>query len=182
MVAQEDSGQGPFAEFGKIRHHLGVKRFEVNNAPEGKLEAREVAVSQSTIIRRIAVSNSDVEGRAEVPAGRGPPRRAKARLLENGTGTLKYLFDVLKRLQDHKHGWVFSRPVDPVELELYDYFDVIEKPMDLGTIEQKCHAKEYHHFEEFQSDVHLTFDNAMEFFNERSTIYQMAHIVCNQPL
>ena len=68
----------------------------------------------------------------------------------------RIFLDLLKRLQDHKHGWVFSRPVDPVELELYDYFDVIEKPMDLGTIEQKCHAKEYHHFEEFQSDVHLT--------------------------
>ena len=86
----------------------------------------------------------------------------------------RIFLDLLKRLQDHNHGWVFSRPVDPVELELYDYFDVIEKPMDLGTIEQKCHAKEYHHFEEFQSDVHLTFDNAMEFFNEKSTIYQMA--------
>ena len=86
----------------------------------------------------------------------------------------RIFLDLLKRLQDHKHGWVFSRPVDPVELELYDYFDVIEKPMDLGTIEQKCHAKEYHHFEEFQSDVHLTFDNAMEFFHEKSTIYQMA--------
>ena len=86
----------------------------------------------------------------------------------------RIFLDLLKRLQDHKHGWVFSRPVDPVELELYDYFDVIEKPMDLGTIEQKCHAKEYHHFEEFQSDVHLTFDNAMEFFPEKSTIYQMA--------
>ena len=86
----------------------------------------------------------------------------------------RIFLDLLKRLQDHKHGWVFSRPVDPVELELYDYFDVIEKPMDLGTIEQKCHAKEYHHFEEFQSDVHLTFDNAIEFFYEKSTIYQMA--------
>ena len=68
----------------------------------------------------------------------------------------RIFLDLLKRLQDHNHGWVFSRPVDPVELELYDYFDVIEKPMDLGTIEQKCHAREYHHFEEFQSDVHLT--------------------------
>lgn len=86
----------------------------------------------------------------------------------------RIFLDLLKRLQDHNHGWVFSRPVDPVELELYDYFDVIEKPMDLGTIEQKCHAKEYHNFEEFQSDVHLTFDNAMEFFYEKSTIYQMA--------
>ena len=38
----------------------------------------------------------------------------------------RIFLDLLKRLQDHNHGWVFSRPVDPVELELYDYFDVIE--------------------------------------------------------
>ena len=82
----------------------------------------------------------------------------------------RIFLDLLKRLQDHKHGWVFSC-VGPV-----DYFDVIEKPMDLGTIEQKCHTREYHHFEEFQSDVHLTFDNAMEIFYERSTIYQMGDL------
>ena len=29
----------------------------------------------------------------------------------------RIFLDLLKRLQDHKHGWVFSRPVDPVELE-----------------------------------------------------------------
>jgi hypothetical protein len=94
VVAQEDSGQGSFAKFGQVRHHLGVKRLEINNATEGKLEAREVTVSQSTIVRRITIFNSDVEGRAEVPAGCGPPLRAEARLLENGTGTLKHLLDV----------------------------------------------------------------------------------------
>ena len=28
----------------------------------------------------------------------------------------------------------FAVPVDPVELEIPDYFDVIKRPMDMGTV------------------------------------------------
>jgi hypothetical protein len=81
--------------------------------------------------------------------------------------------DILKRLQEHEHGWVFSIPVDPVKLELDDYFDVIKEPMDLSTIRQNCYAKVYHSFDDFQSDVLLTFDNAMK-NNKKTCLYQMA--------
>jgi hypothetical protein len=51
-------------------------------------------------------------------------------------------------------------------LELDDYFDVIKKPMDLSTIKQNCYAKVYHTFDDFRSDVLLTFDNAIKYCNE----------------
>lgn len=82
--------------------------------------------------------------------------------------------EVLKTLQTHQHGWVFNCPVDPVELGLPDYFEIIKKPMDLGTIHKKLDAGAYHTIEEFQADVNLTFDNAMT-YNERGTVvYDMA--------
>ncbi len=37
-------------------------------------------------------------------------------------------------LMSHEYGWVFSSPVDPIQLNIPDYFDVIKNPMDLGTI------------------------------------------------
>lgn len=82
--------------------------------------------------------------------------------------------DVLKVLQSHQHGWVFNSPVDPVELGLPDYFEVIKKPMDLGTIRKKLENGVYHTLEEFEGNVHLTFDNAMLYNPEGSVVYNMA--------
>lgn len=82
--------------------------------------------------------------------------------------------DVMKVLQAHQHGWVFNSPVDPVELGLPDYFEVIKKPMDLGTIRKKLENGCYHSLEEFHGHVHLTFDNAMLYNPEGSVVYNMA--------
>ena len=92
-----------------------------------------------------------------------PPQKLKTKCLE-----------VLKVLQAHQHGWVFNSPVDPVELGLPDYFEVIKKPMDLGTIRKKLENGVYHSLEEFEGHVHLTFDNAMTYNPEGSVVYNMA--------
>ena len=81
---------------------------------------------------------------------------------------------VLKGLQQHQHGWVFNVPVDPEELGLPDYFDIIKKPMDLGSIHKKLDGGAYHSIDDFQSDVNLTFDNAMTYNEENTVVYDMA--------
>lgn len=82
--------------------------------------------------------------------------------------------DVLKGLQTHQHGWVFNCPVDPVELGLPDYFEIIKKPMDLGTVSKKLDSGAYHSIRDFQADVNLTFDNAMGYNEKGSVVYDMA--------
>ena len=54
-----------------------------------------------------------------------PPAKLKQKCME-----------VLKGLQAHQHGWVFNTPVDPVELGLPDYFEIIKKPMHLRTVQK----------------------------------------------
>lgn len=83
--------------------------------------------------------------------------------------------DVLKILQSHQHGWVFNSPVDPVELGLPDYFEVIKRPMDLGTIKKRLENGCYHSLEDFEAHCHLTFDNAMAYNPEGSVVYNMAN-------
>lgn len=92
-----------------------------------------------------------------------PPQKLKTKCLE-----------VLRVLQGHQHGWVFNSPVDPIELGLSDYFEVIKKPMDLGTIRKKLENNCYHSLEDFYGNVHLTFDNAMLYNPEGSVVYNMA--------
>ncbi|KAL7543116.1 hypothetical protein ACHAXR_012415 [Thalassiosira sp. AJA248-18] len=82
--------------------------------------------------------------------------------------------EILKGLQAHEHGWVFATPVNPVELGLDDYFDIIKKPMDLGTIQKKLDGGSYHSFDDFRSDVRLTFENAMKYNEERTVVHEMA--------
>lgn len=82
--------------------------------------------------------------------------------------------EVLKGLQSHAHGWVFNSPVDPVELGLPDYFEVIEKPMDLGTVKKQLDNGVYKTLPEARDDVNLTFDNAMLYNPEASVVWNMA--------
>lgn len=82
--------------------------------------------------------------------------------------------EVLKVLQSHVHGWVFNSPVDPVELNLPDYFEVIEKPMDLGTVKKKLDNGVYRSLKEVEADINLTFDNAMLYNPDGSVVSNMA--------
>jgi E1A/CREB-binding protein len=92
-----------------------------------------------------------------------PPLKLKTKCLE-----------VLRVLQLHQHAWVFNTPVDPMELGLPDYYEVVKQPMDLGTIKKKLENGVYTKLEEFEDNVHLTFDNAMLYNPEGSVVYNMA--------
>jgi E1A/CREB-binding protein len=92
-----------------------------------------------------------------------PPAKLKSKCL-----------DVLKGLMAHQHGWVFNGPVDPVELGLVDYFEIIKKPMDLGTIQKRLENSAYHSIDDFKTDIFLTFENAMVYNEDGSVVYDMA--------
>jgi hypothetical protein len=53
---------------------------------------------------------------------------------------LKACMQLLKELRKNRVAFPFNQPVDPNALGLPDYFDVITKPMDLGTIHVCTHV------------------------------------------
>ncbi|KAJ7966979.1 Bromodomain-containing protein [Quillaja saponaria] len=80
----------------------------------------------------------------------------------------KLLVLILDRLQKKDRHGVFSEPVDPQELP--DYHDIIEHPMDFGTVRKKLDGGAYANLEQFEKDVLLICSNAMQ-YNEPDTIY-----------
>lgn len=75
-----------------------------------------------------------------------------------------YVNPLLKKLMDHQFGWVFSSPVDPVQLNIPDYFMIIQCPMDLGTIKKRLDNTTYYtSIESVASDVRLTFENCIAY-------------------
>ncbi|KAI5649618.1 hypothetical protein M9H77_35623 [Catharanthus roseus] len=84
---------------------------------------------------------------------------------------------IISQLIQHRWAGPFMEPVDVVGLELHDYYEVIEKPMDFTTIRAKIEAKDgtgYKHVRELYADVKLIFKNAIKYNDERDNVHVMA--------
>ncbi|XP_045761111.1 bromodomain-containing protein 3-like isoform X1 [Maniola jurtina] len=92
------------------------------------------------------------------------PQLAKGK--EKLSDALKSCNEILKELFSKKHSgyaWPFYKPVDAELLGLHDYFDIIKKPMDLGTVKQKMDTRAYKTAAEFAADVRLIFTNCYKY-------------------
>ncbi|XVE67584.1 hypothetical protein DITRI_Ditri08aG0172200 [Diplodiscus trichospermus] len=84
---------------------------------------------------------------------------------------------ILRQITQHKWAHPFMHPVDVEGLGLHDYYEVIQKPMDFGTIKSKMEAKDgtgYKNVREIYADVRLVFKNAMKYNDERHDVHIMA--------
>lgn len=68
------------------------------------------------------------------------------------TRGLRKCQDLLRQLLRHEHAWPFAKPVDPLALNIPDYFDIIKHPMDLGTI-KVCNLMVYRTWRDKQEGI-----------------------------
>lgn len=97
--------------------------------------------------------------------------------LANKTSEMKFCFSVLKEFKKNKYRhqmYAFLQPVDPIALNIPDYFTIIKNPMDLSTIENKLLNDEYKSSGEFKTDVLLMFNNCYLYNPPTLPIYSMA--------
>jgi bromodomain-containing factor 1 len=99
-----------------------------------------------------------------------PPERDipmdKPRLRKKNAVELRFCQTVMKELQKKIHepySYPFLVPVDPVALNIPDYFKIIKNPMDLGTIDTKLKEQQYSAADEFYQDVKLIFKNCYKY-------------------
>nr|GMC48638.1 transcription factor GTE8-like [Ipomoea batatas] len=107
-------------------------------------------------------------------SGRFEPAKLAPEQSSLNATLLKQCGNLLKNLMTHQHGWVFNEPVDPVKLNIPDYFTVIKHPMDLGTIKKKLASGQYSNPLDFLADVRLTFSNAMTYNPPGNHVHIMA--------
>ncbi|XP_019056597.1 PREDICTED: transcription factor GTE7 [Tarenaya hassleriana] len=87
---------------------------------------------------------------------------------------------ILGKLMKHKWAWVFNSPVDVAGLGLHDYYLIVKKPMDLGTIKSNLEKGFYGSPLDFASDVRLTFNNALAYNPKGQDVYFMAEKLLGQ--
>lgn len=105
--------------------------------------------------------NSDVWGEGEAASAvgsSGKPRRILA-----STRWRDSCMAILQHLKSLKAAQWFLYPVDPEADNVPDYFDVVQHPMDLQTVEKKLLQGAYHHPFLWQQDVRQVFFNAFSY-------------------
>ena len=91
-------------------------------------------------------------------------------LHENWEKNAKKLIGLLWKVKDAD---LFYKPVDPVELGLPTYFEIVKHPMDFSTIKRKLANFSYTNFNEFCKDMNLVFDNCYLFNGKDSLVGNM---------
>lgn len=111
----------------------------------------------------------------------GNPIKKPQRISEDAAGKVpmwyKHCSDIINELFHKRHynyAWPFYVPVDVESLGLSDYFDIIKKPMDLGTVKKKIQRRAYKTAKEFADDVRLIFSNCYKYNPPDHNVVTMA--------
>ncbi|EEY16813.1 bromodomain-containing factor 1 [Verticillium alfalfae VaMs.102] len=90
---------------------------------------------------------------------------------------LQFAYEVVSSLMDVKHEAInapFVVPVDPVALQIPQYYSLIKNPMDLGTIKKKLMTNEYQTAKSVVGDVQLIVKNCLKFNGPDHPVYGLA--------
>ncbi|KAM0275819.1 hypothetical protein ACHAQH_007364 [Verticillium albo-atrum] len=90
---------------------------------------------------------------------------------------LQFAYEVISSLMDAKHEAIngpFIVPVDPVALQIPQYYSLIKNPMDLGTIKKKLMTNEYQIAKSVVGDVQLIVKNCLKFNGPDHPVYGLA--------
>ncbi|GAA5972288.1 hypothetical protein JCM8115_005958 [Rhodotorula mucilaginosa] len=82
---------------------------------------------------------------------------------------------LIKKLLKDKKSFIFRAPVDPVKAGALDYFDIVQNPMDIGTMSAKLNAGVYPDRYAFRDDFKLIVSNAKLYNGPHSPIGELAN-------
>lgn len=104
-----------------------------------------------------------------------PPKREKKGRLTN---QLQFLSKtVLKQIMRHQFAWPFMKPVDAVKLRIPDYYEIIKRPMDFGTVKKKLDKVDYMNAQECIEDFRLVWNNCYQYNKPGEDVVIMADAI-----
>ncbi|EJD53604.1 hypothetical protein AURDEDRAFT_110416 [Auricularia subglabra TFB-10046 SS5] len=85
----------------------------------------------------------------------------------------KFITVLHSEISGHRTGNIFHRPVTKAEAP--DYYDIVKRPMDLGTIKRRfTKSNEISNPIEYQRDLNLMFCNSLMYNRPNSDLHEMA--------
>ncbi|KAJ3042833.1 hypothetical protein HK097_001896 [Rhizophlyctis rosea] len=108
----------------------------------------------------------------ELPNQPGQALSARKNSFKKGDLALKQCSNLLRELTQKRHSsynWPFLTPVGP---EVFGYYEMIKRPMDLSTIRRKLDEGDYDTADQFKEDVVLMFRNCYTFNPVGTDVYE----------
>ncbi|WVZ95494.1 hypothetical protein U9M48_041250 [Paspalum notatum var. saurae] len=149
----------------------GLSSSVGNNTPDRKSES----VSEATPSKQEAVSESkEVEDVVELRSSQESEEKQSTPERRRDDKELAAAFEAIKKVMKMDAAEPFNVPVDPVALGIPDYFDVIDTPMDFGTICQNLErGDKYMNSEDIYKDVQFIWDNCTKYNSKGDYIIEL---------
>ena len=80
----------------------------------------------------------------------------------------RWCLEITKKLQKHPAAKPFLKPVNPADPGFEDYYNFIDDPQDLTTIETKLKEKYYRSVREWKRDINTIWSNAVTYSGTQS--------------
>lgn len=80
---------------------------------------------------------------------------------------------IINNLMKMKEAFLFLEPVDAEKYQVSDYFDIIKRPMDFGTVRENLKKHTYLSIKQFLADIEQVFENCYLYNGEASHVSQM---------
>ena len=87
------------------------------------------------------------------------------------------LMNILWKVRDAE---LFHKPVDPVELNIPNYYEIIKKPMDFTTVKRKLSNSTYSNVKEYCEDMDLIFNNCFLYNGTNSYVGEICLKIKNE--
>ena len=129
-----------------------LKDEEINNLMRENFQVNKLLSDKEELMKEIGENDIDILFK------------------ESWEGIAKKLVCKLMRIRDCE---LFREPIDPIKLDIPDYFQIIKRPMDFKTIYRKLNNYQYTNCSEFCVDVHLIFDNCLRYYEPNSDEVRM---------
>lgn len=150
-----------------------MPQFEPKNIVQNLDPAPPLPTLNSSNSRSLRHKSSKINYEKKYADMETSPITSSMKNLKNANEGLKKAFKILIALKKNLNAEPFLRPVDPIALNIPDYFTIIKEPMDLGTVEKNLLNGVYKSHLEFASDVRKIWSNSFLYNAKGSVVYYM---------
>lgn len=154
----------------KVQRSTNINTNSSNDATTQLDRSDETAHSQVEAVKTEEVVTSKNDGTGNENSTISNDNKLDEALCKE---QLKYCGTVLRGLKRHSMAPAFLVPVDPIALNIPDYFNIIKEPMDLSLITQRYESGEYKTPQDFESDIRLMLRNCFTYNHPDSAVTKM---------